>query len=80
LFEWEVGEANQLINLLNDKSLTKDTGNCWVADKNLGYMVSSTYKCLRTKEEGDFRSMYEFFWSIKVLTSCMTTAWKVMTD
>jgi len=52
-----VREANQLMNLLSDKSLTKDSQGHWVwkADENLVYTVSSTYRCLMTEVEGDFR-------------------------
>ena len=60
LFEWEVREANQLMNLLSDKSLTKDSQGHWVwkADENLVYTVSSTYRCLMTEVEGDFRFLW----------------------
>jgi len=82
LFEWEEREANQLVNFLNEKSLAKDIGDHWVwkTNENLGYTVNSTYKCLITEVEGDFRSIYKFFWSLKALPSFMTTVGRVLAD
>jgi len=76
LFEWEVDEVNNLMHLIDDNAIVKGAGDYWLwkLDEKCEYMVSSAYKTLKTKEEGELRSLYEFFCSIKALPSKMTTS------
>lgn len=75
LFECEVGEENNLKQLIDDKTLSQGIGDQWVwkAGEKLIYTVSSAYRRLRMEVERDLRPLYEFFWTIKVLPSTMTT-------
>ena len=82
MFAWEEEEENHLLSWLVNK--VPSTGSTdqwlWKADEGLVYTVSSVYICLKKTKGGVFRSLYEAFWSIKVLTSSMTTAWRVLGD
>jgi len=82
LFEWEVGEENNLKQLIDDKTLTQGIGDHWVwkAAEKLIYTVSSSFKRIRMEVEGDLKSLYDSFWSIKALPSMITTAWRVLVD
>jgi len=66
LFDWEAEEENHLMYLLDDKVPCIGSEDLWVwkAGEDQTYTVSSAYRCLRLKEEGAFRSLYEAFWSI----------------
>lgn len=82
LFAWEEGEENHPLSLFGSKvpSIGCEDRWVWKVDVWLDYMVSSTYNCLRKLDGGDFRSLYEAFWSIKALPSSMTIAWRVLGD
>jgi len=82
LFEWEIGEENQLTLLLDNKTLLKESRDQWIckATKKLSYTVNLAYNCLRIRDEGANSTLYEALWSIKALPSTLTTAWRVLND
>jgi len=80
LFEWEIGEENQLTSLLDNKTLLKGSRDQWIwkTTEKLSYTVNSAYNCLRTRDEGANSTLYEGLWSIKALPSTLTIAWRVL--
>ena len=76
LFEWERNQKQQLVRLLEEKSLKVDRVDKWVWKESgtKDFTVKYAYKILKEEAQGDEVPVYECFWRIKTQPSSHFTA------